>query len=288
MYSLQQSGNSSSSYNTSNFLVAPRRIEMTAAFFMNMPGPKMIWQFGELGYDYSINQCVNGTINSNCRLDPKPIQWDYQQDILRKRLFEIFSSLNKLRAHPLYKNNFTSNRVTRDLTGAVKWMKLTTDTSNILVVGNFDVTQQTGNITFQNAGTWFDYLTGATITATGTTQSITLQPGQYYVYVNRNVVNAITTAVPDLMINDLLQPKIFPNPAGENSYIEFVLDKRTKVQVDVFSNTGQRLITVTNGVFNKGKQTVSLHQLKNIPAGGYFATIKTNEGTGFVKFVVAK
>ena len=35
--------------------------EMCAAFFMTMPGPKMIWQFGELGYDYPINYCVNGS-----------------------------------------------------------------------------------------------------------------------------------------------------------------------------------------------------------------------------------
>jgi len=168
-------------------------------------------------------------------------------------------------------------------------MKLTTDTSNILVVGNFDVTQQTGNITFQNAGTWYDYLTGATITATGTAQNITLQPGEYHVYLNRNVVNAVTTAIPDLpLINDLLEPKIFPNPAGTNSYISFTLDKRTGVQIDIFNNTGQKLGTVFNGTLNKGKQNISLSHLKNIPAGGYFATIKTNEGTGSVKFIVTE
>ena len=52
-------------------------MEMSAAFFFTIPGPKMIWQFGELGYDYSINHCANGTINNNCRLDAKPIRWDY-------------------------------------------------------------------------------------------------------------------------------------------------------------------------------------------------------------------
>ncbi len=287
MYSLMQSGNSTLGYNTRNFLIAPKRLEMAAAFFLNMPGPKMIWQFGEIGYDFSINYCTNGTVNSSCRLDPKPIQWDYLQDVLRKRLSEVYGSLNKLRVHPFYKNNFTSNRVTRDLSGALKWMKLTTDTSNILVVGNFEVTQQAGNIIFQNSGIWYDYLTGATITATGTTQNITLQPGEYHVYLNRNVVNAVTTAIPDLpLINNLLQPKIFPNPAGKNSYIEFTLDKRTNVQIDVYNNTGQKLGTAFNGTLNRGKQIISLSHLKNIAVGGYFATIKTNEGTGFVKFIV--
>ena len=83
-----------------------------------------------------------------------------------------------------------------------------------------------------------------------------------------------------------MQPKIFPNPAGKNSYIEFTLDKRTNVQIDVYNNTGQKLGTAFNGTLNRGKQIISLSHLKNIAVGGYFATIKTNEGTGFVKFIV--
>ncbi|MFM6936587.1 MAG: hypothetical protein ACKOXH_02725, partial [Aquirufa sp.] len=31
------------------------RMKMAAATFFTIPGPKMIWQFGELGYDVSIN-----------------------------------------------------------------------------------------------------------------------------------------------------------------------------------------------------------------------------------------
>ena len=61
-------GNSSGAYNTKDTAVSLLRNEMCAAFLLSMPGPKMIWQFGELGYDYPINYCVNGTINNNCRL----------------------------------------------------------------------------------------------------------------------------------------------------------------------------------------------------------------------------
>ncbi len=43
---------------------------MAAAFWAMTPAPKMMWQFGELGYDYSINTCENGTINK--RLQNKP------------------------------------------------------------------------------------------------------------------------------------------------------------------------------------------------------------------------
>ena len=54
-------------------------LNLNAAFLLTIPGPKMIWQFGELGYDYSINTCTNGTVNNNCRLDEKPIRWDYHE-----------------------------------------------------------------------------------------------------------------------------------------------------------------------------------------------------------------
>ena len=35
--------------------VAMRRAGASTAFFLTVPGPKMIWQFGEIGYDYSID-----------------------------------------------------------------------------------------------------------------------------------------------------------------------------------------------------------------------------------------
>jgi hypothetical protein len=59
----------------------------------------MMWQFGELGYDYSINRCVNGTVNNNCRLDPKPVRWDYLQNADRERLHQVISGLIYLKTN---------------------------------------------------------------------------------------------------------------------------------------------------------------------------------------------
>ena len=151
-----------------------------------------------LGYDYSINHCTNGTVNNACRLDPKPIRWDYLQNISRQRLFDIYSALLKLRFHPLYKNGFLTDRVTHNLAGAFKWLQITTDTSNVCIIGNFDVNTATSTVTFQNAGTWYDYLNGNTFTATGTPQTISLQPGEFHLYLNRNVTNVVTTPVSNI------------------------------------------------------------------------------------------
>ncbi len=165
---------------------------MNSAFFFIIPGPKMIWQFGELGYDYSINYCQNGTINNNCRTDPKPIRWDYLQQPDRKRLHDLYSSLIKLRFNDLYKDLFVSNQIQPNLGGAFKTLKLSQGGASILVMGNFDVVPQTSLVTFQSAGTWYDYLNGTTITATGAAQSFTLQPGEYHVYLNMNAALPVT------------------------------------------------------------------------------------------------
>ena len=186
MYKNVQFGNAAGSYNIKNLPTALERVELSAAFLLTMPGPKMIWQFGELGYDFSINHCQNGTVNNSCRTDPKPIRWDYLQDPNRKKLHNVFSSLLNLRSDPAYLNAFTSNNVERSLSGAFKWMKVSGTQGKIMVVGNFDVVTQTASVTFQNSGTWYDRITGATITATGAAQSITLQPGEYHVYLSVN------------------------------------------------------------------------------------------------------
>jgi len=87
-------GNSSGSYNIKNFETALNRIKLASAFFFTIPGPKMIWQFGELGYDYSINW-PSGT--SNDRLTPKPIRWDYYTDSRRQKVYKVFAELIKLK-----------------------------------------------------------------------------------------------------------------------------------------------------------------------------------------------
>ncbi|MEI9806399.1 MAG: hypothetical protein WDO16_00230 [Bacteroidota bacterium] len=123
-------------------------------------------------------------------------------DAQRKKVYDTYSSLNKLRFHPWYKDVFIGNNIslTRSLAGGFKniTIRSAADSSMICVVGNFDVTAQAGLFTFPSAGTWFDYLNGVTFSATGAAQSLALQPGEFHVYVNRNVSNIATTPVIDI------------------------------------------------------------------------------------------
>ena len=48
----------------------------------------MIWQFGELGYDISINE--------NGRVGRKPIKWEYEDDVNRKQIYTYLGNINCL------------------------------------------------------------------------------------------------------------------------------------------------------------------------------------------------
>ncbi len=289
MYKNLQFGNASGTYNTKDLYTALHRMEMNTAFFTMIPGPKMIWEFGELGYDYSINHCTNGTVNNACRLDPKPIRWDYMQNISRQRLFDIYSALLKLRFHPLYKNGFLTDRVTQNLAGAFKWLQLTTDTSNICVIGNFDVNTTTNTVTFQNAGTWYDYLNGNTITATGTPQTISLQPGEFHVYLNRNVTNVVTTPVTN--INN--QPatfkiNVYPNPLIENGILEIQNEETGTGEMQLYNESGQRVFEKSLGVLVKGVHKIPLdkNERKSFSPGIYLLRISVKNSVQTKKILI--
>ena len=77
-------------YNIKELNTALRRIKLTATFFMTIPGPKMLWQFQELGYDYAKNY-------NNDPLGPKPIRWDYYSVAARRNLYDYFSAIAELK-----------------------------------------------------------------------------------------------------------------------------------------------------------------------------------------------
>lgn len=273
-------GNSATGYNIKDTATALKRMELDAAFLFTIPGPKMIWQFGELGYDYSINYCTNGTINNNCRLDPKPIRWDYLNDSRRKSVYTTYSKLINLRFHPWYKDAFISGTIDKSLNGAAKWIKVSSgDSSHLIVVGNFDVSTQFASVTFPTSGTWYDYLENTSFTSTGTLQNISLLPGEFHVFVNRNVNNLTTTPVINIPWNEgELQAKAYPNPALSDFTIEVNIPQSSNVHIDLYNALGQQVTTLYNGFLIKGNHLLALNK-KTILNGMYYLRILAKTAT---------
>jgi hypothetical protein len=242
----------------------------------------MIWQFGELGYDYS--RCYLATNGEggdcNTKLDPKPIRWDYQNDTRRKAVFDTYRKLNGLRSHPWYREAFMSGGIEYSLPGAFKWIKVTSgDTSHMVVVGNFDVTATSGVVTFPSAGTWFDYFSNTTFTATGTAQTINLAPGEYRVYVNRNVNNVTLTPIITVPTSgNILEAKVFPNPARGVFTVEMYIPESGTTRIELLNTVGQSAGALNEAFRTKGKHTVTLNKtVLSAGAGHYYLKI-TNKG----------
>jgi 1,4-alpha-glucan branching enzyme len=178
MFKNEAYGNSAGSYNVKDIATGLKREEMAAAFLFAVPGPKMFWQFGELGYDI--------TIDNNGRTGNKPILWNYNNDPLRRHLYSIYAQLIKIR-----KKNavFATTNYSYDLGGYIKSIQLKDASANVVVVGNFDVAAQTGTITFPSTGTYTDVLTGASINVASVNYIISLAPGEYHMYSSAALVH---------------------------------------------------------------------------------------------------
>jgi 1,4-alpha-glucan branching enzyme len=288
-------GNLSGSYSTKDFATSMKRNEMGAAFWAMIPGPKLMWQFGELGYDYSINTCSDGiTVDpNNCRLSTKPIKWDYYSNASRKSLYDVYTQLIKLKLTPNYLSTFTTSNSAYDLASNVKWLKLTTDSLNVVVIGNFDVVASSVNISFQNAGTWYSYLTGTTRSATGGIETINLQPGEYYIYTNKDVKNSTVTAlVPTSPVNLNMQMNIAPNPTRSNAIISYDLPESGQVAINMQSLDGNRLRSIYKGYQAKGLHNISISNsmssIATLPSGLYLVQLLVNGKQKIEKLVIEK
>jgi 1,4-alpha-glucan branching enzyme len=266
-------GNAGGSYNIKSLPIALKRMELNAAFFFTTPGPKMLWQFGELGYDYSINRCEDGTIKDDCRTNPKPIRWDYFDDPARKQVYKTYSQLINLRFHPLYQQAFTGGQTEQSFTGGFKWLKLTTDTSKLMVIGNFDVNAATATITFPATGTWYSYLDTTTLNATTSAQTITLQPGEFRVFLNRNLKSDPAPPPGEEVIN-AFEVIAYPNPVPNSFQLKIKNPEAGNVSIQMYNAVGQRMAVLHQGALSKGTHLMNFerHKLRTL-SGIYFIKV---------------
>lgn len=181
MYKNINNGNTNTDYNVRDLNTALARQETAGMFFFTIPGPKMIWQFGELGYDYSINTCTDGSVTSDCRLSRKPIKWDYENNVNRKHVYNTWATLiafKKKYPEVFNTSNFDLN-VGSTLTKSIVLKDASMD---VVIVGNFDISTKNIATPFTKTGTWYEYFTGEEKNISTTSENITLQPGEYKMY----------------------------------------------------------------------------------------------------------
>ena len=244
MYTIKQTGLSNDIYNIKNQTTALKRIELNSLFHIPLPGPKMIWQFEERGYDQSINRCEDGTISSACRLSPKPPYWQYLDNPDRISLFHVMAKLNELKqTYP----EFSPESFSTELTGAVKWYRLTSGTNHVLAVGNFDIIEKPASVTFPVTGKWYEFFSRDSVEISSASQSLPLAPGEYRLYSTRKFddPHVVTENKPELKQSEI---RVYPNPVQNEINIS-ATDNFSEVMV--YSVTGKQVLHVKPGFVNQ-------------------------------------
>jgi 1,4-alpha-glucan branching enzyme len=267
MYKNLQWGNSEGSYSIQDPVTALRRIELTAAFLFTIPGPKMIWQFGELGYDVSIDY--------NDRVGNKPVLWNYFTEANRHRLYDIFSAMIHLRRE---NEVFGTDDFSWSLGSALRRINLNHLSMNAVVLGNFDVTSDSINPDFQNTGWWYEFFTGDSLNVSDVNQLIPLEAGEYRIYTTKRLSTPDITMEIYSAEEEPLDIMLFPNPISDFFYVncENVYEN---LEIEIFDLTGRLAL-------NKRINSSDKVSIETLKSGIYIVIIKSKNKVYTRKLIV--
>jgi glycosidase len=239
-YKCKTWGNAVGNYDTKQTNTALDRLKLNAVFHIPLPGPKMIWQFGELGYDFSINTCDDGvTVSNDCRLDEKPLRWDYKNNEQRLDLFRMYAKLNYLKN--TYEEFSSPTNFSYSLSGAQKNFKLTFGNQHVVAVGNFAMEEKTVSLSFPATGTWHDYFGEKSVNVSGETMDVFLLPGEYKLFSTRTFLKPEIETVGSAIKKTVENLLIYPNPVDHFLRVEY----KNIVGIEILSITGQKLNSLT-------------------------------------------
>ncbi|AYA36769.1 T9SS C-terminal target domain-containing protein [Hymenobacter oligotrophus] len=261
-------------HDVKNLNTALARNEAAAAFFFTVPGPKMIWQFGEVGYDKSIDE--------NGRVGNKPILWEYYNNPARRKLYDTYRNLISLKKNNAVFDNPSS--FVQNVAGATKTIHLSDANLNVAVIGNFDVVSATVNPKFQTTGKWYNYLANDSITVTDVNATITLQPGEYRVYTSRRLARVTSSKAAQQVA--AIGLTVAPNPAASRATVLFTLPTAAPVQVTVLNIIGREVRRVAlPGRQAAGPVGVEV-PLANLAPGVYLVKVQAGATTATTRLVV--
>jgi len=279
MYRNETYGNNAfSNYNIRNLAIGLNRSKLAATFFLTVPGPKMIWQFGELGYDV--------TIDYNGRVGRKPIHWEYYNDYNRFLLFSTYAQLIRLKE--TY-DVFKTENYTISFSGATKWIKLIGSDMNAVVMGNFDISTQSFSLEFPSSGKWYEYFTQDSIDLTSTTVNFSFAPGEYRLYTSKRIIShdIFPEDIDDISINTGNESiVIWPNPNNGSFEVAFNCRKSESVTISIFSIVGQKVYEQRIDKPTFGINTTNIDLDSDLSPGVYLVRLQTGRQISTGKIII--
>jgi glycosidase len=168
-------GASSGAYDIKDFNTALERYKLAALFYLGVPGPKQLWQFGEYGDDRPRGPTANGQ-----HMGKKPMPDAWRGEAPRLRLWGAWSSLLHFRgAHAAA---FKDGAFSWKPDGAVRNWKIAQGGFAAYAVGNFGVNPD--RATLPLSGTWYDFFSREKVSLDGSAE-VPLKPGEFHLLLNQ-------------------------------------------------------------------------------------------------------
>lgn len=171
-----------------NLKKSMQNLALNAVCFLSVPGPKMIWQMGELGYNYNkwcSSEGVDYTGSQEHETDRKPVKWDYLNVPERKAVYDVYCKMNDLRNDnpDLFGKGVDLNGT--NLGGwPLKTVALSNGSKKVWAYANYHGENEVNQTLIIPSDTWTDILSGKTVPG----GKYTLNPGEALVLVNSSVV----------------------------------------------------------------------------------------------------
>ena len=242
------------------------RVPLNIAFTTLVPGPKMLWQFQEIGFDYSIDAFGGRTNN-------KPPVWDWLNLPHRKAAYDTSAKIITLRR--MFPDAFTQGNFSLQI-GSGDWesgrrIALTHGDLNLVVLGNFKADASiTASPNFSKTGLWYNVLTGEPVNVTNTSMTVTVPKGQVLMFADRVITfpSGIDNPSEDTNSNFL-----YPTVKSDRVY---VTTNTYQHNIQVFNTQGQLLNTIVN------EKEIDLSAYAS---GVYFIRLNSDKGTATGKVV---
>ena len=270
-------GNSNGSYNIQDSAIAVDRMKLTSTFFIPIAGPKMIWMFGELGYDYSID--FNG------RTGIKPTRWDYYDDWRRRFVYNNYSALINLKND--YKHIFNQPDYELNVAGAVKTILINHSEMNVFIVGNFDVIDQSTSLNFQHTGMWYDFMTGDSINVESMPYDLDIEAGEYRLYTDVKIDSPLIQGIEDEVNNSGVSLNVYPNPVSENINLDLYLKDKSDIEIGIFDMQGKEVVVIPEQTLPGGMHSMSWSvDTLGLSSGLHFVIVKNGNYNSMKKIII--
>ena len=282
MYKNMLHGAQEGSYNVKNLNTALDRQKAQGAVLLTVPGPKMIWQFGELGYDFSINRCENGTISESCRTSPKPVAFEIGYDTVEKRK-EVYDTWAKILQLRLSNEVFNTKTFTVESGNLLPRIYIWNDNipvtslKNVVVLANF--TTSTKNVVpdFPFTGNWVNLMDNSTLSVTNTSSPLQLQPGEFRIYGNTSA----NLATENVISKDKISLVVKQNPA-KNGMVNIRYSNAKNGVVALYDLSG-KMVKAVKAEKESGDQVI---HVDGLAAGTYLLQLKSESGLTATKVII--